>query len=80
MAALFQVQDVVACIRERGTAMKFIPYCTTSDAATIPHQNGTCSFCDSPLPAMPASPPVHPDLQRVLEATTLLHLTEPRTP
>lgn len=37
-----------------------------------------CPWCDVALEHVPPMPVVHDDLQRALEATTLLHLTEPR--
>jgi hypothetical protein len=39
---------------------------------------GCCPWCDSEVETTPSPSLIHEDLQRAVEAMTLLHLTEPK--
>jgi hypothetical protein len=55
------------------------PYCSTCCCEVVATRRGQCPWCCEQLDTWLApSAIVHPDLQRAFEATTLLHLTEPR--
>lgn len=62
-----------------AVAARATRWCPGCDALTVTVANGSCPWCETAASELGPVAPVATDLQRAFEATTLMHLTEPRT-